>query len=59
MALPYRSIFEALVDFVEHSKELYRSWASEYKNVRGLEEIATLYMVNSQDLNRDCVLITL
>lgn len=27
-------------------KELFRSWAAEYKNVRGLEKISTLYKVS-------------
>ena len=30
----------------EKCKELFRSWAVEYKNTRGLEQIASLYKVN-------------
>ena len=31
----------------EKCKELFRSWATEYKNVRGLERIAALYKVRN------------
>jgi len=31
-------------------KELFRSWAGEYKNTRGLEQIASLYKVFSQSI---------
>jgi hypothetical protein len=34
-------------------KELFRQWAIEYKNVRGLEQIAGLYKVSRYPLSRD------
>lgn len=33
--------------------ELFRSWAVEYKNVRGMERIASLYNVSWPDLSRN------
>ena len=45
-------------DVKKKCSELFRSWASEYKNTPGLERVAVLYKVNYRQNHQGCYLLT-